>query len=414
MLLAMLYYSINFQKLNKQHRVYNMISTLRSDEASFILSLPLGKPNTKIPLYNRLAGKHPHVAQSPQKGPACFFYGMNILRKRIGPNSGPDYMEARRVEKVCSDFNKERTLLDREIKIIAPRILKDLSNKGWSLEKKTINEVLIPYLKKELSEKAQQDSSYNNLIFHFDEFCKQNECEYINIYLENKYNSSEEVVYAKFFKSMNVIPEEYYRECVLFEIRQKLANVRNIQPSDISELEVQSFVDYYPKWEQVKPRGLHSLYQLLSSKTLGFKTSKWKQSYSIDELQKCLKEEGPLIVGGQYGESLYFNEPTVTETIAGRPIYSWKPSDRRTFNSDFERKISEKHTIVVIGAAKGGTKKGFVYFVDPKDGSDPENPLQQKIYKISYENFISNITDIRGAPAPSDFGVALYYPKSPE
>lgn len=133
---------------------------------------------------------------------------------------------------------------------------------------------------------------------------------------------------------------------------------------------------------------------------------------SIDKLIECLKIEKALIVQGVFGCTRYVNEPRIVQKIAGHPIYGWKPSDRREI--DFSSKIG--HAIVIIGASKGGRKGGYVYFVDPKDGSNPTNPLQQKIYVISYQNLITNITDISGLKIKNGigavFGFALFYPQS--
>jgi len=149
-----------------------------------------------------------------------------------------------------------------------------------------------------------------------------------------------------------------------------------------------------------------------SAKAFGFKVSRWTSSQPIDKLQECLKLEGALIVGGLFGKSLYSGTPSIVKEINKHPIYSWKSSDRR---SESEQEKANRHAIVVIGVEKGGNKGGFVYFVDPIDGSDPQDPLQRKIYVISYENFITHIGQFLGTSyqysEESSFAYALHYPR---
>jgi len=102
--------------------------TLACSSTRYILSLPQGKPNTKISLKNGVADERPRVMQSPQKGDNCAFYAMKILRKRIGPNPGSDYTEARRIEKYCSDFCKNRTVIGMDMYSFFPMILNNLNN----------------------------------------------------------------------------------------------------------------------------------------------------------------------------------------------------------------------------------------------------------------------------------------------
>lgn len=47
--------------------------------------------------------------------------------------------------------------------------------------------------------------------------------------------------------------------------------------------------------------------------------------------------------------------------------------------------------MVLIGAKAMKGQDGYVLFVDPNDGSDPANPEQQRIYKMSLDSLRKGI-----------------------
>ena len=53
------------------------------------------------------------------------------------------------------------------------------------------------------------------------------------------------------------------------------------------------------------------------------------------------------------------------------------------------------HAILLIGAQKIGAR-AFVFYNDSSDPSDPRDLSKQKIYIISYDNFLSSISDLDG------------------
>src|SRR5262245_11770607 len=138
-----------------------MTHFLISNETTYILSLPQGKPNTKYPIENGVQDERPRIPQPPQKGLNCTYYSMNILRKRIGPNHDSDYAEARRIEKLCSDFYKTRTVLYIDFKIFLPKFVDTLITKGHNHDYKngTMNE-LIPIIKFYLKYMAERGSDH--------------------------------------------------------------------------------------------------------------------------------------------------------------------------------------------------------------------------------------------------------------
>lgn len=54
----------------------------------------------------------------------------------------------------------------------------------------------------------------------------------------------------------------------------------------------------------------------------------------------------------------------------------------------------EGHAVVVIGVKAVKGHNGYVLFVDPRDGSDPANPEQQKIYMMSLDRLRRGICSL--------------------
>jgi hypothetical protein len=79
---------------------------------------------------------------------------------------------------------------------------------------------------------------------------------------------------------------------------------------------------------------------------------------------------------------------------------------------------------VVVGArVLGGAIGGLVYYVDPLDGSHPDNVEQQKIYVMSYRGFTEKIAnlhnkmtvdlDFKQRQFSSKVGYGLHGPRGP-
>jgi hypothetical protein len=382
--------------------------TLVSKNTSYFPPLLQGKPNTKIPLENGPKDLRPRVVQNPQKGPNCVFYALNMLRRRIGPNPGSDHIEARRIEKICSNFRKELTQLEDILKIFIPDLIKRFKNLGVAVEnKKTFEELISAVQVLALRAKDQRDKKgCLAAAAFFNDFCSQSECDDIYLFLDEKYKRSERKIYELFLKNMDVNPKEF---CVQSILEEQILNGSKTPCSKES-------LSRYLECDDPLKMGnvLHVISMIVCSNVFGFQKSSWTPDRGIDKIQECLELEGPLVVSGRFGESLYRNPPTATDQMEGRPIYTWKAADR--FSPE-EQAAHALHVVVLIKVDKGGLKGGFVYFVDPNDGSDPNNPLMQKIYKISYENFISHISDVSGSlyvnqkSSLSLFGYAQYYPK---
>jgi len=340
---------------------------------------------------------------------------MNMLRKRIGPNPDSDYVEARRIEKLCSDFYKRQITFSEDLKGRKNFISGVLSSGPIPDGNRDtiIKTYFLPnFLAKQKTGQTgllttDLTKAYGpNIISFIEEYCAQVEFDNIDDFFEKKRSSSEKTSCLQFLNTDGISFEKLYHEKTRQKLRQHL-EVNSIRYKNASPEERELFFSttasiLIPSWEkfveEFHASTLFGLSFFAAAIAFGFKVSDWTPSQSIDSLQKHLKSEGALIVAGFYGKSFYSKDPFVAQSIAERPIYGWKPTDRISLEKMLEHYgIVAGHTIVVIGAAQGGAKGGFVYFVDPKDGSDPQNPLQQRVYMISYENFTSNIGNSEGS-----------------
>jgi hypothetical protein len=111
--------------------------------------------------------------------------------------------------------------------------------------------------------------------------------------------------------------------------------------------------------------------------------SSWHPTQPITDLIKELKENGPLVMNGYFGASQYSCPPRqLVKKIEGREIYYWKKEDRLPSTEIFT------HTILVVGA-EVINGKGYAYYIDPNDESDPAHPEKERILVISYETLTS-------------------------
>jgi hypothetical protein len=125
---------------------------------------------------------------------------------------------------------------------------------------------------------------------------------------------------------------------------------------------------------------------------LELKVAEWTPQDSVHTLIENLKKHGPLCVNSNLGSQAYKLPPCqLDEKINGREIFYWKKGS--------ERNELKFNTILVIGAKASG----HVYFIEPIE--------QDRIYVVTYQNFISNIIDldsVKRTKAPPGIGFAAY------
>jgi hypothetical protein len=122
------------------------------------------------------------------------------------------------------------------------------------------------------------------------------------------------------------------------------------------------------------------------TKTYGLKSSEWNPNQSIEALFKRLSERGPMLVCGYFGKNYYVDPPIElkNEQLTKR-VFGWKPNSTRINNL-------EPHVIILIGVIKpdANNPKGCIYYLDPSDIDDPQKPEADLMYRMSYQNLVTN------------------------
>lgn len=403
---------------------------LQNKDSSVLYSLPPGKPNTKIPLVPGEADLRPRVNQSPPKGPTCFYYAFNLLRDRIGANPPKQYERKREIEAFISSYRYQieqlhhphrspEVAVDSVFKLI--KFDKDLHSVKTSLPMiiQAIHDA-IPHLmsgyKDALPDLPAQAASL------VQEFCAQTEYGNLDDYIKNIKHSKFIAIHQKFFEVLGIDPKKRYDKFQKENTKVHIDSKSMRLSEEMKLYLLEECLKQNPAWDiiiQKNPAILGIYSQIAIAEAYGFKEAEWKPSQPISSLFQSLKNHGPLYVGGLFGRSYYAKGPTIRQTIEGRPIYGWAPEDRlpaATAGHLFGEQVSAGHAIVIIGAAIGGSKGGYVYFVDPSDGSSATDPSQQKIYVISYENLVANVITTDGRKFDSGFALpseryAWFYPK---
>jgi len=169
-------------------------------------------------------------------------------------------------------------------------------------------------------------------------------------------------------------------------------------------------------WDRVPPSEKNTLLdhmaRLISIKKYGLEISSWSPQQPIEKLIAELESRGPLGIGGYFGISHYANPPKKLERkIEGRGIYGWAKNAPKHVDP------VNGHMILIVAAEKTPQKQ-LVYYIDPIDDSDPNDPSKQRIFVTNYSSLTSgdNICDLHGfvrndAPASIGYAVCRGRPK---
>jgi hypothetical protein len=297
--------------------------------SDFIFRLPpLGKPNPNESSANPSRSR---VVQLPQKpGDTCYYYAMNIIRERIGKNPSEEQKDARQKEALLSSLRKQLTQNQLELKKVQNSLDQLLSSsKGITVRFMKGNSIVGP--EEIIKEKAAQTG-----------------------------NTNEVKIKIEFFKSIHADYLEFYN--------------KKLKP----------FIE--KKWEQLNTKERSKMLNIfLYNKSIEYynlKGSTWIPRDPIQVLTQEIDAHGPLMVAGLFGKEFYADPPfALTEKVASKTIYGWSPQAARIPQP-------RVHVVVLVGARKN---PDLVYFVDPRDGSDPQNPDSQIVYAMSYRRVQESI-----------------------
>lgn len=147
-------------------------------------------------------------------------------------------------------------------------------------------------------------------------------------------------------------------------------------------------------WDQIpatdKAGFLEGMVRKVMIDKFELKTASWNPQQGIDGLHEALSKHGPLLVAGQFGAAFYKETPfKLKDPVEGVDIWGWEPNAARHADS------ATGGMVLLTACKKTDDGKSHVYFVDPRDESDPKD-LFKKTYVISYENFVNRLIDLSG------------------
>lgn len=336
-----------------------MVSNIKNSPHYVFCAPQPGKPDPK---YDPTLGKpRGRVIQKPQKGNTCLYYALQILlnEKKIGKNPSSSQLETREQEKKFSMHRKELTRVENNLKFrfdFAEQFVFGVYKSRSKADVQIFLEFLNTYPNTILE--GQRERCKNAL----EEFCNQKEYD-------------DFILFAK---------DTYYK--AIMDVHQIILG-KTLQP----------FMDQYKKrfnrdWKDATERQqdlfLKNTIFALNYQLYGAKKSSWHPSQPFEKFVAELKQHGCHFVVGRYGHSYYKKEPFKWGELEGRSVFGWKPdAERKDDNSGIS------HTIVIVGATYINGKE-LIFFVDPKDGSDPKDIKTQKIYVMSYNRLKETIADL--------------------
>jgi len=183
-------------------------------------------------------------------------------------------------------------------------------------------------------------------------------------------------IYQKFLAECDVDAEEMNNEFLLVT---SLSNQR--QFADFNPTQKMNFLSWCTF------RTCYQKYQ--------FEESTWNPSSNIEALVSELRTHGPLLVSGSFGQAFYSTPAfKLRNLVGGRSIWAWTPQIVDVY---FKARPlgKETHYVVIVGA-EAAENRSYVYFVDPIDGSSPDEPEKQKIYKTTLDRVRQKISNFWG------------------
>jgi hypothetical protein len=369
---------------------YRLPSGMPDPDAEFA---PFNYSNPDSPSW-AWVDQRPRIKRPAQNADNCWTIAFE-LSPLVGKKPPAEFKEAKEFQEHLLQFidrNAQLTPAPYLIDALVGRLKKSGLN-SLPKEKEFLNLLALqkssnPGLDALISEAAMEETRKG-----VSEFYKQTNCTDLTKYIKERTDS--EIIKAN-ITLFDITGIDFKSICINIENR-----------STILENEHKSIYIWQPEdfemfWKKTSISGQRHavaaarLYVVLQN--LSFHGATWKPSESIDNLIQCLNKHGPLFVGGRFGNSFYTKQAEANkEEIGDCLTLSWDAKSRRTQDPLFE------HAIIVTGAKKSNQGKGggVVYFVDLEQESDPTSNAKKAVYKISYENYTTNVSPI--GPTPRSF-----------
>lgn len=328
--------------------------------------LPQGKPDPSLPY--TFPDSRPRVEQAAQKGNTCWYYALAMMRERIGKHPTKEFMDARKFEKCASKRRKMQTLayeLYTDRRDIARQVQTDPNYTRHNLNTKEGASQMVQRLREILATEEgslDQRKEVRRLLGLLSAYVKSSQ-ESLDEFVLHKYSEQRMKINLVFLKEVGVSIEE-------------LSPIHGISVQEYNQLPLQEKIKYLDNWTFC-----------LCYRRYGFSESLWSPKDGLNGLITELKKQKCLYVKGRFGKQYYVDDPIRVGTLQGQAIYGWKKGSQKT-------PFRQSHSVVLVGASS----KGLIYFVDPLDGSSPNDPTQQRVYVMSYNTFKKQLFALKSTP----------------
>lgn len=326
-----------------------------------LFAMPSGKPDPKGSASTR-------VIQAAQKGPTCYYYAMNMLRRRIGPAAGIAFEKERNIEVLFSKRRKDVTNM-RHIMAQEKALAFELGPEGAYNSFNAWHKAGATFFLSSLTQMKKNTSAPLELFVVsslIEEFLSQDMFENLLDYVEDKHNKLCIESGLEFLSKLSLSAECMYND-------QLLSPQAATAPTWES-------LDLYSKRAHVENFCFQEMFR-----SYKLRTSPWRPVQGIEGLLACLKSLGPMYIKGMIGKQYFELPPTFNQDIHGLQIFSFDESKFKAVHHIF-------HSIVVTGVDLSGKA---IFYIDPSDASDPSKEVFRKTYVISYDYFISTIGDLK-------------------
>jgi hypothetical protein len=315
--------------------------------------LPPGKPNPREKCIDPEKDNRSRVAQKPQGEGECWYYALRCIIGHVGKDFLPHLRERREIEAKFSLLRKNLSRVIHRINEVATT-LKETEKAGQTLSPEAVlpkittssrnfKEIVNTLLQMPRSEHAPFLDNLRKLLYYAE--LKQ----FVETNLGKKVEDVVEPILLRSGCQDPTLREYAWKEILSSDFNAAVSSLQT------------------------------AVFHLYATES-GLRESAWKADKGIHLLIEELKKHGPMIAGGHIHQDCYTEKPfALQDKVGGHTIHGWRPGTYITNNGI-------RHWIDVIGAEKQKGQEN-VFFKDPVDGSDPNDPQKAKIYKISYKRF---------------------------
>lgn len=347
-----------------------------------------GKPDNKEPF--SLPDNRTRVAQSAQKGGSCWTYGLKTIQNthggRIGKIPSANCIHARELELNLSSRNKIfRQILEKKkflIEIQTKPASAPFGNKAFLANSLGITARSIEVKKKELQEVRSKVGNAPNLelegleggLKRFEDFYQ-----FLSGFYRSDFNDIESYYYSLFNK---------------FDIN--FLKKYSIDPEDFYKSDREQAPAAHPKtWQELTEKERHGhldniIFRVYYDKA-GFKVAPWHPSQPAKALLEDLRVHGMKFVNGKFDHAAYSEKPEEITRVGEYPIFGWKDETSR------KQIVPEAQSAVIVGMKLDEKidENSQVFYISPRDGSDPANRLKQKVYVMSLSTLRKSLSDLK-------------------